>query len=204
MGKKTVAVVFGSVSSEYEVSLRSAASVLRNIPRDRYDVVMVGITKDGRWYEYGGSVDDLEADRWLENGPVTRRSSPPTAPAAACCAGPRRAGKRPCRRDLPRHAWRARRGRHHPGLFEMAGIPYVAAGAGLLHLHGQGRHPHLCSRPPASAPRPTRRSRPQLARFDSSSPPCGEARLPMFVKPANTGSSVGVGKAKDRAGCSPP
>lgn len=67
MGKKTVAVVFGSVSSEYEVSLRSAASVLRNIPRDRYDVVMVGITKDGRWYEYGGSVDDLEADRWLEN-----------------------------------------------------------------------------------------------------------------------------------------
>lgn len=47
MGKKTVAVVFGSVSSEYEVSLRSAASVLRNIPRDRYDVVMVGITKDG-------------------------------------------------------------------------------------------------------------------------------------------------------------
>lgn len=71
MGKKTVAVLFGSISSEYEVSLRSAASVLRNIPRDRYDVVMLGITKDGRWFEYAGSIDDIESDRWLQNGPVT-------------------------------------------------------------------------------------------------------------------------------------
>lgn len=89
MGKKTVAVVFGSVSSEYEVSLRSAASVLRNIPRDRYDVVMVGITKDGRWYEYGGSGSTTSRRTGgSKTAPSPRRSSPPTAPAAACCARP--------------------------------------------------------------------------------------------------------------------
>ena len=64
MNQKTVAVLFGAVSSEYEVSLRSAASVLRNFPKDRYEVVMLGITKDGRWLEYTGPIEEIEKDQW--------------------------------------------------------------------------------------------------------------------------------------------
>ena len=56
MEKKTVAILFGSISSEYEVSLISASSVLRNIPQDKYQVVMLGITKDGRWLAYNGPI----------------------------------------------------------------------------------------------------------------------------------------------------
>ena len=50
MNKRAVAVLFGGNSSEHEISRLSAASVLSHIPRDRYEVVMVGITKDGRWF----------------------------------------------------------------------------------------------------------------------------------------------------------
>ena len=62
MKKLTAAVLFGSVSSEYEVSLRSAVSVLTHIPREKYDVIMLGITKDGRWYHYEGGLEAILAD----------------------------------------------------------------------------------------------------------------------------------------------
>ena len=48
MNKIKVAVLFGGVSSEHDVSVVSATAVLNNIPREKYDVLMIGITKDGR------------------------------------------------------------------------------------------------------------------------------------------------------------
>ena len=48
-GKLRVGILFGGRSGEHEVSLLSAASVLRAIDREKYDVVPVGITKEGRW-----------------------------------------------------------------------------------------------------------------------------------------------------------
>ena len=54
-GKKvSLAVLFGGRSSEHEVSLMSAASVLENLDREKYDIYMVGITKEGRWLLYTG------------------------------------------------------------------------------------------------------------------------------------------------------
>ncbi|ERI94839.1 D-ala D-ala ligase protein [Clostridiales bacterium oral taxon 876 str. F0540] len=62
--KKKVAVLFGGQSTEHEVSRVSAASVLRNIDAAKYDVYPVGITKDGRWFEYTGSIDKIESGEW--------------------------------------------------------------------------------------------------------------------------------------------
>ena len=45
---KNLLVIFGGASSEYEVSLRSSASVLRNIDREKYNVLTLGITKEGK------------------------------------------------------------------------------------------------------------------------------------------------------------
>ena len=59
-----MAVLFGGQSSEYSVSLHSAASLLRSINRDRYDLTLIGITPDGRFLEYLGDVDALEHDHW--------------------------------------------------------------------------------------------------------------------------------------------
>ena len=49
MAKMKIAVLFGGASSEHEVSLVSAYSVLTNIPKDKYDVMCIGITKKGHW-----------------------------------------------------------------------------------------------------------------------------------------------------------
>lgn len=65
MKKIKVACLFGGCSSEYEVSLVSATSVIRNINKEKYDVIMIGITKLGDFYLYTGRVDDIERDKWF-------------------------------------------------------------------------------------------------------------------------------------------
>ena len=59
MKKITLAVLFGGSSTEYEISLQSAHAVLTHLDRDRYEPVLLGITRDGRWLLYQGPVDAL-------------------------------------------------------------------------------------------------------------------------------------------------
>ena len=61
MKKLSVCILFGGISPEHEVSLRSAESVLNNIDKEKYDVFPVGITKEGQWILFGG--DDYEIGR---------------------------------------------------------------------------------------------------------------------------------------------
>lgn len=64
MQKKKIAVIFGGKSTEYEVSLQSAFSVLDNINRNKYDVVPIGISRDGNWYHYKGEYQNIANDTW--------------------------------------------------------------------------------------------------------------------------------------------
>lgn len=64
MEKIRLGVIFGGQSSEYSVSLHSAASFLRSIHKENYDITMIGISLDGGFYRYSGSIDDLEHDHW--------------------------------------------------------------------------------------------------------------------------------------------
>ena len=57
MVKKNVCILFGGISPEHEVSLRSAESVLMNIDKEKYTVLPVGITKEGQWILFGGEDD---------------------------------------------------------------------------------------------------------------------------------------------------
>jgi len=50
MNKLRVAIIFGGRSAEHEVSLQSAGNVIRSLDRDLYEPVLIGISKDGRWY----------------------------------------------------------------------------------------------------------------------------------------------------------
>ena len=68
MAKLKIAVLFGGASSEHEVSLVSAYSVLNNIPKDKYDVMCIGITKKGHWMYYPGEYEDIKTGEW-ENDP---------------------------------------------------------------------------------------------------------------------------------------
>lgn len=68
--KKKVAILFGGQSTEHEVSRVSATSVLKNIDREKYIVYPIGITKDGQWFKYEGDIENIESGQWerdLEN-----------------------------------------------------------------------------------------------------------------------------------------
>ncbi len=64
---KKVLVIFGGVSSEHDVSVVSATSVIKNIPTDKYEVIMMGITKDGKWFKYTGDIEKLADDSWKDD-----------------------------------------------------------------------------------------------------------------------------------------
>lgn len=66
MNKIKVACLFGGCSSEYDVSLVSATSVIRNLNKEKYDVTLIGITKDGDFYLYDGDIDRIEIDEWFD------------------------------------------------------------------------------------------------------------------------------------------
>ncbi|MDU1413030.1 MAG: D-alanine--D-alanine ligase family protein [Clostridium sp.] len=62
--KKNIAVLFGGQSTEHEVSRVSASSVLSNINRDKYNVIPIGITKAGKWFQYKGDIKSIENGAW--------------------------------------------------------------------------------------------------------------------------------------------
>jgi D-alanine---D-serine ligase len=67
MEKKKIAVLFGGHSSEYPVSLQSATAVLSNLDIEKYDVIPIGITRDGDWFRYYGSYDKILNNTWSED-----------------------------------------------------------------------------------------------------------------------------------------
>lgn len=74
MNKKVITILFGGVSSEHEVSRRSASAIIENISKDKYDVILIGITKKGQWYLYTGDVSKISNGDW-ENDINNKKSA---------------------------------------------------------------------------------------------------------------------------------
>ena len=72
--KTTVLCLFGGKSSEYEVSLVSAYSILTNINKDMYNIVTVGITKDGDWFRYDGDTENIKDGSWCKDTSVLNKA----------------------------------------------------------------------------------------------------------------------------------
>ena len=71
MAKIKTAVIFGGTSSEYKLSLASASEVIRNIPKEKYEVICIGITKTGRWLYFPGDISEIEQGVWEQNPDCT-------------------------------------------------------------------------------------------------------------------------------------
>lgn len=71
MARLRIAVIFGGVSTEHDISLMSATHVIKNIPADKFEVIPIGITKKGRWLYYPGDISLLSNDSWDENPDCT-------------------------------------------------------------------------------------------------------------------------------------
>ncbi len=126
MGKKTVAVIMGGRSSEHEVSLVSAATVVRNIDADLYDVIMIGITKEGLWKEVR-SLESVEDGSWIGQGRQVLLS-PDTGSGELLYRDGNRVESVHVDIMFPvLHGMNGEDGTIQ-GLFELAAIPYVGCG----------------------------------------------------------------------------
>ena len=60
MEKRRIAVIFGGCSSEHEVSRLSAKCVIDNIPKEKYEIIPIYISKEGKWYQYTKRIEEIE------------------------------------------------------------------------------------------------------------------------------------------------
>ena len=195
MKKKNVIIFFGGCSSEYEVSLASATAVIRNLNRERYTPIPVGITRQGDWYHYTGDVGQIEADRWLED--------------MACCSpaalSPRRGihelltygpdGLQRIPADIAFPVLHGKNGEDGTlqGLVELAGIPLAGCGtlASALCMDKDRAH-RLVSLHGIRTPKALVLDTPDWESAHSFARRIG---FPLYVKPVRAGSSYGVTRA---------
>ena len=202
MKKLSICVLFGGMSPEHEVSLRSAEFVLNCLDTEKYNVFPVGITKDGDWILFSGKdYSQLPTGQW-QNDPGNRRAaiSPVRGQGLLSFEGDCVVREHIDVVFPVLHGENGEDGAMQ-GLLQMAGIPYVgphvAASAVSMDktltklVVGQAGIPQAAWL--------LVRSRELDARMDSIVAQVEERfAYPVFVKPAGTGSSVGVSKAADR------
>ncbi len=198
-GRVRVAVVFGGRSNEHAISCVSAGSILRNLDPQRFDVVAVGITPDGSWVLTDGNPDALA---------ITNRQLPGVSSESgtelALAADPRRAGQlvslSPGGAEVLASVDVVFPVLHGPygedgtiqGLLELAGVPYVGAGV-LASAAGMDKEFTkkllVAEGLPVGAYEVLRPSQPTLDTGLRE-----RLGLPVFVKPARGGSSIGVSR----------
>ena len=213
--KTNVGILFGGRSGEHEVSLASARSIMENIDRQRYEVVPVGITKAGEWIVGGDPMEALTSGVPSASGPAALLADPSRRGVwhiqCASTDVPESAGERQIERRQALSAVKSAQldvvfpvlhGTYGEdgtvqGLLELAGVPYVGCGVmasaaamdkaiakAVFEAHQIPLLPYVV-----------------VKRKDWRRDPSGtmtriqdKLHCPIFVKPANMGSSVGVSK----------
>ena len=202
MNRSKLAVVFGGASSEHEVSQWSAASILRSVPRDRFDLMMLGITKDGRWFCYDGPVEGVEDGSWEHSDRLTPALISPDAGTHGVLLL-EEGGVRPVRLDVVFPVLHGRNGEDGTiqGLLEMAGIPYVGCGVtASANCMDKAIAKTLFTAAGIPNARWMEVTAQDLDRIDLVEEQAASALgYPMFVKPVCAGSSVGVHKVTEPA-----
>ena len=200
--KLSVCVLFGGVSPEHEVSLRSAESVLNHIDKEKYNVFPVGITKDGDWVLFGGTdYSMLPAGTW-QNCENNRRAALSPVHGQGLLSFENDCVVRE-RIDVVFPVLHGENGEDGSmqGLLQIAGIPYVgpqvAASAACMDKTITKLIADNAGVRQAAWHLVTQRD---FSHDADSVLDAVEAKFayPVFVKPAGTGSSVGVSKASDR------
>ncbi len=203
MQKKRIAVIFGGKSSEHEVSRVSASYVISKIPQDRYEVFTIGITKEGKWLLYSGSTSAIADGSWEKDNNNVRAFIAP-APSVSGMVVLRPEGTEIVKLDVIFPVLHGKNGEDGTiqGLFEMSGIPYVGCGVLasaacmdkavtniLLEKFGipQAAYTWFYAYEYQKDPETV------IGRVEKALP-----QYPVFVKPANAGSSVGVSKAHNK------
>lgn len=188
---KKIAVIFGGCSSEYDVSLASASSVIPSINKDKYEVYLIGVTKTGDFYLYDGDISNIEKDLWFstkcqkitfsvnrsDHGFINLKNNKLT------------------RIDLVFPIMHGRNGEdgRFQGLLELAGIPYV--GCDML-ASAIGMNKYVAHKLAESHGILVPKSYLFTINDDINmvKEKINDLKMPLYVKPLRAGSSLGISK----------
>lgn len=205
MLKRQVAILFGGASSEHEVSRRSAFAIIKNISREKYDVLTLGISKNGSWYLYSGDINKIPSGDWEFDKSNLKKafiSPDPTDKGIIVFTDNNTFKKIELDVIIPvLHGKNGEDGTMQ-GLFELAKIPYVGcdvlSSSTCMDKIDTNIILSYCGIKKANFSFLT------AFEFNKDSESCISKienqikTYPMFVKPSNAGSSVGISKAQNR------
>ncbi len=199
MGKLSLGILFGGKSSEYEVSLSSAYALLSNVDREKYDVLTIGITKDGKWYLFEGDIEKIRDGSWYCSD-VSEVFFAPTY-GKKVMGVLRDGGKiEKLKLDVVFPVLHGRFGEDGrvQGLLSVAGIPAVGCGCTAAAVCMD----KALTKTVVGAANIVRQAKAVVALSGDDTKALRrraehEIGYPMFVKPASSGSSVGCSKVKD-------
>jgi D-alanine-D-alanine ligase len=200
--KKRVAVIFGGQSSEHEVSRLSAEAVLKNIDSEKFDVAMIGITKQGEWIPYEGPVGLIGTGEWQSLAESQQRSPQALLTAGSALAQVEKDNKKIDVAFPVLHGCNGEDGTIQ-GLFELADIPYIGCGVLGSALGMDKAYAKIVfEREGLPQGKYLVYNRKQISsEFDKIVSDIERTMsFPCFVKPSNAGSSVGVSKTYDSSG----
>lgn len=189
---KKIAIVFGGESSEYPVSLHSAASVIKEIDLNLYQLTLIGITKEGDWKKFNGTVEEIDNDTWFlgDTEEVDVRFGK---------NGGLFVGKEKLDIEVIFPILHGKNGEDGTiqGVFEMAHLNYIGCNviSSAMCLDKEVTH-ILCENAGIKMAKYISlkkiEDRNQAIKFVESS-----FKFPVFVKPSNVGSSFGITKVKN-------
>ena len=199
MEKKTVALLFGGVSSEYDVSCMSVSSVWENVDREKYEPVLMGITQSGEWYVYDGDIENVRAHKWNTDTEHLKKAyiCPDRTVHGAMIET--KEGWKSLYIDVVFPVLHGKNGEDGTmqGLLEIAGLPYVGCKvlSSSVCMDKDVCHTILKG---AGIPQVKWLTyfRGNVDFSAAEKEVEHELGWPVFVKPANAGSSVGISKVK--------
>lgn len=200
MSKKELCVIFGGKSPEHTISRKSVTSILNNLNKDKYNISVIGITKQGEWYLYTGDYANIEGGEWEYDELNKKKAhlSPDAVDKAIIIFD-----KGLVTRIHPDVIFPVLHGEYGEdgaiqGLFELSGIPYVGTGV-MTSANCMDKFSTKIVLKNAGIPQADWVEVTDSDDFENKMNEIEEKLdYPCFVKPARTGSSVGVGKAHNR------
>ncbi|MGD9569643.1 MAG: D-alanine--D-alanine ligase family protein [Sedimentibacter sp.] len=199
--KTKLAILFGGKSDEYSVSLHSAAAIIKNVPEELFDVTLVGITQEGKWLLYEGAADKVNDDTWHQGdlSPVFLNMGDDFKGLVKLNLNNNTFEKIELECIFPVLHGRNGEDGTIQGLCQMAGISFVGCDMTSSAVCMDKEFTHIIcenagikTAPFISAVNSNKLNVKKL--YDEA---YEKLSLPMFIKPANNGSSIGISKIRN-------
>jgi len=200
MSKKTIAFLFGGASSEHDVSTVSAKGIIKNTDKEKYNIILIGITKNGEWFLFDDDIEMIPHDGWLKSKSLKKAFISPDSAIHGIVTE----GGEQIYIDAVFPVLHGKNGEDGTvqGLLQLARIPFVGCDATSSGVcMDKAVTNAVCDTVGIKQAKWCAFTK---FDYDNDKEKCINTAMeqlgfPIFVKPANAGSSVGITKAENKA-----